>query len=827
MTEDAAEGVTCDFFVSYTQEDRDWAEWIAWWLEEDGYRVLIQAWDMVAGSHWVSRMDQGVQRAARMVAVVSPDYLSSVYGGAEWQAVWAGDPQGQRRKLITVRIRGERPAGLLRGVVGIDLVGLPEAVARRRLRDEIAAAVQGRAKPSSRPPFPRAVLAEPRFPGAIPEVFTVPGRNPHFTGRASELDAILRRLSAGTVITVHGLGGVGKTQLVIEYAHRNATAYDLVGWIDAEQSTLIASQLVALAGPLGLPLDLGLDEPNLGTAVRAVCAELRLRDRWLLIFDNAEDVADIRPVLPGGVGHVLVTTRRGGFGYLGPVHDLDVLPRPDAIALLRRRAPALADDQAGVLAELLGDLPLALEQAAAYLDQIRLPPADYLHLLTTRAGDMYGRGRVIDHRHTIATLWSLSLDQLRVCQPAAVQLLRLCAYLAPEPIPLDVFTIQPSRLPAPLDRVAGDRLALAEAVGALVDYSLVDRTESGLLLHRLVQGVVRESGFDLPDAPVPLPVVLGLLDMVDRLDDECPADWPRFRMLGSHLLVVFDLVAYRMDRATLRYLVASTTVVARAHNSCGALRAAERLLWKILSVSDRLKEHDLNILVARHNLAWTLGVLGQYTESEDMFRTVLSIRRQVLGDEHLNTLRTRHELAWVTASQGRWGEAEAMYRSLLDVYRIFFGEECPDTLFAQHELGWTIANQDREGEAESILCEVVNLRRRVLGKEHPHTLMTRHELAWVTASQGRWGEAETMYRSVLDARRRVLGEEHHHTLTTRLELAWTKAAQGERTTAIREYEEVLDARQRVLGEEHHETVDNWTLLQSLREGGIVRPRHLA
>jgi hypothetical protein len=386
VTMDAAEGVTCDFFVSYTQADRDWAEWIAWWLEEDGYRVLIQAWDMVAGNNWVSRMDRGVQQAARMVAVLSPDYLSSVYGGAEWQAVWAGDPQGQQRKLITVRIRGERPAGLLRGAVGIDLVGLSEVAARRRLRDEIAAVVQGRAKPGSRPPFPRAMPAEPRFPGTTPEVFTVAGRNPHFTGRASDLDVIRRGLSAGTVITVHGLGGVGKTQLVIEYAHRNTTAYDLVGWIDAEQPTLISSQFAALAEPLGLPLNFRLDDLDLDIAVRAVRVELRLRHRWLLIFDNAEDVTDIRPFLPGGAGHVLVTTRRGGFGYLGPVLDLDVFPRPDAITLLRRRAPALADDQAAVLAELLGDLPLALEQAAAYLDQTRMPPADYLHLLTTRAG---------------------------------------------------------------------------------------------------------------------------------------------------------------------------------------------------------------------------------------------------------------------------------------------------------------------------------------------------------------------------------------------------------------------------------------------------------
>ncbi len=260
MTNSAGGGSARDFFVSYTQADRAWAEWIAWLLEEDGYRVLVQAWDMVAGSNWISRIDQGVRRAARTVAVLSPDYLSSVYGTAEWQAAWAEDQQGQQRKLITVRVRGDWPTGLLAGVVAIDLVGLSEAAARRRLRDDVRAAVRGRAKPDSPPPYPlalRAIPAEPRFPGALlktaeferlekqdpvetdpwhhkasPVPRQLPAHSPHFVGRAAELHQLNALLDSATqdantvvISAINGTAGIGKTALAVHWANRAAARF--------------------------------------------------------------------------------------------------------------------------------------------------------------------------------------------------------------------------------------------------------------------------------------------------------------------------------------------------------------------------------------------------------------------------------------------------------------------------------------------------------------------------------------------------------------------------------------------------------------------------
>src|SRR5512132_3041230 len=319
------------------------------------------------------------------------------------------------------------------------------------------------------PPRRREIPEEPRFPGALPRVWNLPHRNPHFTGRQELVDQLHRNLTARTATAltqtaaIHGLGGVGKTDLATEYAYRFKDDYDVGWWLRAEDPAALAGDLMALARALQLDEK---DATEQAIGIAAVRRWLETHDRWLLVYDNAEDPKVVREALPRvPSGHVLVTSRNPAWGGIAETLPLDRWQREESIRFLKERRQEGEDRAADRVAEALGDLPLALEQAAAYCEQTGTTLTAYADLLEQGYGSELWR-EPRDLERTVAAVWEVSLSKVEVESPAGAALLQLCAFLAPDNIPLDAIRTGAAALPEPLKGVAARPVAFNTAVGA-------------------------------------------------------------------------------------------------------------------------------------------------------------------------------------------------------------------------------------------------------------------------------------------------------------------------------------------------------------------------
>ena len=522
-----------DFFVSYTSGDRPWAEWIAWELEEAGHSVIVQAWDMQPGSNFVAQMDEAARQAERTIAVLSPAFIASPYCRTEWAAAFARDPTGNDRRLVPVRVREFTPDGLLGQVVYVDVVGRTEAESRREL---LAGVKANRAKPQAAPVFPGASGAVRdadrlvRRPSGGAAVFNVPVTTRAFVGRERVLEQLAGGLAEEGAVAItqvqaiHGLGGVGKTQLAARYARTRRDAYDVVWWLRAEQPVTLRADLAALSVALGL-VDVDVDERD---AIGAARGWLERNGRWLLVFDNVTTPAAIADVLPEGQGgHVLITSRTHADwrGLNAEPIPLDVWERQESYAFLLART---GEPDVGVLenvAVVLGDLPLALEQAAAYTNTKAITLSGYLQRLRERAPELFAAGRPSGYQHTIVTVWRLAFEQLAEHQVAA-DLAVICAHLAPERIPRELLDAHAGAS----DEPPVTARAVDEAVELLLRYALLSATaDSTLGMHRLVQDVARSTA----GAKLCASGAARAVTLIDRVQPDRPWEHERSRMCAA------------------------------------------------------------------------------------------------------------------------------------------------------------------------------------------------------------------------------------------------------------------------------------------------------
>jgi len=460
-----------DFFISYNKEDKAWAEWIAWELEEKGYTTVLHAWDFRPASNFVLEMQKASENASRTIAVLSPDYLNAVYPQPEWTAAFVQDPTGEKGTLLPVRVHLCELKSMWASITYIDLVGLNESKAKDVLLKGVK---RERIKPSTKTSFPgsaqRQITEQPRFPGSLPSIWNVPHqRNPNFAGRVQLMSDLQKALASGpTALTqvIHGLGGVGKTQLALEYVYRNLDKYNIIWWIRSEDSATLASDYAILAQELDLPDNDTADQTLIITAVRRC---LEQQQNWLLVFDNADDPARIKEYIPrGGLGHVLVTSCNPNWRGTASPLSVQVLEREESVDFLVKRTGETGAKAADALADALGDLPLALAQAGAYIEAAGISLYRYLDMFKMYKTKLLDRSSPsTDYPYEISTTWNISIDAVRKTCQAGVDLLNLCAFLAPDDIYNELITDGAKHLPDSLSSAVTNPLIFTDVVKSL------------------------------------------------------------------------------------------------------------------------------------------------------------------------------------------------------------------------------------------------------------------------------------------------------------------------------------------------------------------------
>ena len=614
----------------------------------------------------------------------------------------------------------------------------------------------------------------------------------------AELDARLAGDEAAgpRVVALSGLGGAGKTSVALEYAHRQLGQVAVAWQFGAEDPAVLAAGF----GELAAQLRAG-DSGDPVASVHGVLAASPAQ--WLLVFDNAPDRASVAPfVPPAGHGRVLITSRNQIWPS-GQALEVPVLDPQVAAGFLVSRTGDPDRRAALDLAGELGGLPLALEQAAAYVQASGGSLAGYLASFRQRRADMLGRGEPTGSSQTVATTWRLAFEDLQHAAPGAADLLRLLAFCAPEAIPLRLL-LQPrpgltERLGEEVSPVLAplleDPLAAGDAIAALRRYSLVTMASgASVSMHRLVQAVTADQ------MPAELArewqqAAAALIEAAIPGETDPPGTWPVCAALLPH------------TQAALADDSAGIARIANYLGSSGNYAAARDLQRRVLDARERVlgPEHP-RTLSARTDLARWTGEAGDPAAARDLLAGLLPVREKVSGPEHPDTLAVRSGLARWTGRAGNPAAARDLFAALLPARERVLGPEHPRTLSARANLAYWTGEAGDPAAARDLLAGLLPVREKVSGPEHPDTLAVRSGLAYSTGQAGNPAAARDLFAGLLPVREKVLGPEHPDTLTTRRGLArWTGRA-GDPAAARDLFAGLLPVREKVLGPEHPDTL---------------------
>ena len=806
-----ATAVVVEVFCSYASADEDWRQKLETHLSLLRRQGLVSLWyDQLIrpGADWVEAIDTHLEKASVILLLVSADFLASDYCyGIEMKRASERHAAGEAR-VVPILVRP------------VDLTGAPFAHLwplptdakpisswpdEDRALADVAAGIRRVIED-----IPLLVASAPR--AALPPVWNVPyPRNPFFLGRESELAQVREQLKGGRTsahalpVAISGLGGIGKTQLALEYVYRYHQGYQVVLWARAESAEALVSSYRASASLLQLPEREAKEQEII---VQAVKAWLQTHRDWLLILDNADELTLLPDFLPPSTeGHLLLTTRATATGRLAQRLEIGtLLPEQGALFVLRRAAIIAPD--ATLQDASHEERELALDQAGAYLEETGTNLATYWQLYQQRRADLLRerRGLVADHPLPVATTWSVSCQRVEERNPAAADLLRLLAFLAPDAIAEEIITQGATHLGPRLAPVAADAYLLGRAMEVLRAYSLVrqDPHAHTLSMHRLVQAVLRDSLTAEERKQWAVRAVLAVNAALPKVEFASWTAWER--SLQQVLACAQWIEQEQIDSLEAARLLHQTGMYLTER---GQYPAAEPLLQSALTLyQQEVGAEHLQTVTCLSNLARLSVLQGNYEQAEPLYKSALAVRERQLGVEHPETASSLNSLADVYVHQSKYQQAEPLYLRALAFRERHFGAEHPETASSLNNLGWLYREQGKYEQAERLLKRALSIRERHLGAEHPATLASCNNLARLYLRWGKYEEAERLLNEALVIRERRLGPEHPSTASNLNSLAELYQLQGRHEEAERLLKRALAIRERHLGAEHPDTASS-------------------
>ncbi|GAB7050436.1 hypothetical protein JCM9534A_55620 [Catenuloplanes indicus JCM 9534] len=712
---------------------------------------------------------------------------------------------------------------------------------------------EGEAEPLSSPALAHSLLpaTETELGGAREPVRIwggVPLRNPDFTGREtllSDLRKALETRSAASVLpqTLHGMGGVGKTQLAVEFVYRYQEQYDLVWWIAAEQQSLVLQSLHELARRLGLPQT----EDMRQSAIMVMDALATTSLRWLIVYDNALNPDDITGLVPSAGGHVLLTSRNQTWASVWDAIEVDVFDRPESVELIRKRGDVITREDAERLAEKLGDLPLALDQAASWQRATRMPVSEYLELFDHHVRELLDEGRPANYPTTVAAFVNIAFERLRTEAPAVAQLLELFAYLGAEPLSVSLLrAAKNSAVSQPLGSVLRDSIKLNRTIRALRQYGLAKvGGDQAIQVHRLVQLVIREGlSEDLaeqsrrnahailaaanPEAPgnrenwstyaliEPHLQPAGLVHSDEREAHQAVIDQIRYLYVigdaeGSRRLGELAVSVWQKNRTAPNlgpdgeHTLIATRHLANALRQLGMTERAKTLDIETLDRFEqnpdfgRLHEHTLFTLAGIGVDLRIAGDLQGALASED---DTVERHRAAYGDDDYETIRVLGNRAVSLRMLSRFSEAYEVDLEVLSALQETVGENHWLTLLMQSNLARDLYGLGRYSEALELQRNFLPLHAAVIGERHPHVLLAHRMLAIALRKTGAFGEALTYARNNYRDVSARYGPDHEYALSAAMTLANTLRTLGQPGEARNLATGALNRYRRLYGDEH-------------------------